>query len=41
MPRTTAGVTPLHTAAGTANLAVAEELVTWRGVDVNAQNKDN
>ena len=31
----------MHTAAGTANLAVAEELVTWRGVDVNAQNKDN
>ena len=31
----------MHTAAGTTNLAVAEVLATCRGVDVNAQNKDN
>ena len=33
--------TPLHTAAGTANFAVAEVLLRHPGVKVNAKNKDN
>ena len=41
MPRTTAGVMPLHTAAGTANFEVAQFLMGQPGVDVNAKNTFN
>ena len=35
------GTTPLHTAAATSNLQVAEVLLKHPGVNVNAKNKDN
>ena len=41
MPLNSRGTTPLHTAAATSNIEVAEVLLKHPGVKVNVKNKDN